>query len=153
MLYFSVIWVYSEIYMIITEIWLQTEITYLGILLTSESCQATPYCHARPFKLCCTVRQDWLMQRAPFWQVTLSCNNYMKTSAKKKRGKISISREAGECFLGWSSPPCDRSDLTTSVFLLRPASAFPCFRKFSFSLNFWNISKQIIRRLWIYLQD
>ena len=66
------------------------------------------------------------------WVATNFCKaNIHPAKFDKRMGEIS--REAGECHLGWSSPPCDRSAPTTSVFLLQPASAFPCFREFSFS--------------------
>ena len=50
--------------------------------------------------------------------------------------QMPIFREAGQCHLGWASPPCNKSEPTTSVFLARRISEFPCFSEPFF--NFLN---------------
>ena len=62
-----------------------------------------------------------------------SCNALIFDRWKKTRGtnvsmrQMPIFREAGQCHLGWASPPCNKSEPTTSVFLARRISEFPCF--------------------------
>ena len=71
-----------------------------------------------------------------------SCNALIFDRWKKTRGtnismrQMPILREAGQCHLGWASPPCNKSEPTTSVFLARRISEFPCFSEPFF--NFLN---------------
>ena len=63
-----------------------------------------------------------------------SCNALIFDRCKKSYRRTYIStrqmpilREAGQCHLGWASPPCNKSEPTTNVFLARRISEFPCF--------------------------
>ena len=62
-----------------------------------------------------------------------SCNALIFDRWKKTRGtnvsmrQMPIFRKAGQCHLGWASPPCNKSEPSTNVFLARRISEFPCF--------------------------
>ena len=45
----------------------------------------------------------------------------------KTTSTMSVGREAQQCHLGRAFPPCNESEPTTKVFLLKSASPLPCF--------------------------